>query len=397
MTPLEESGWYDSIALDPHLVIGQGIELQQGRFSLGWNARPVILAQADPQELGGFVSVSRAVLNEPMVVLCEPRLQQFLEAFFAHHASAGWRRAPGSRGLPAGWVAYLDVSIASRAPWTPPELQCLVPAERISISLQGGLKFDASTWLAGAEPTVRAALSEPGTIRIDLDGVRRVEADGSVELDLATLGVQPGEHIIAANGRLRSFQTVRSGDYVGRQLPGEEPQALAHVLRRNGASFEASYPSPQQFASYTPSADEVVIFGSVITGSVDDAPETLSEPICLPGGSRRYILLGARPGMVFECRDPAAPPFAFLRKWQTERAAEFEIAPPFQPVWLVRVSWGRKARVRPAGPLAPPRLEPWPGGDIDAWRRWIRKKYRKPLTPDAAGVWRDYQRAAELI
>lgn len=395
LVPLEGAEWYEPLPLDPQRALDKGLELRQGRFMLRWNVTEVIVAGRD-MELGGYTSQPQAPINAPLILVSRAHLQTSLEQFLERYAAPGWKRAPGTKGLPSGWQAYLDVVIQSRPTWIRPEFACLVPEPRVSIRLEGGFKLDASTWLANAEPTVRISADESTPFDVKVDGRPLLQSGARIaEFDLSTIGLGPGEHTVTAGGRTRRFETCRSGDYRSLNPEDGSPPYLGYIVSRRGVRFEASYPSPRPVDDKAIVAGELKVIGAVIRGHKADLPENLPGPVMLPGGSRRYILLGPCPGMVFECRDPRMPMFACFRRGAMP--LPFEATPPFLPVWLIRVSWRRHFSLLLIGKAAPPSREVWSSDNLQAWVRWIRKRYQRGLKGEAATLWQEYIRIARSL
>jgi hypothetical protein len=382
-------GWYEPLPpgdVDLAQVLDRGLELRHDGFALRWEAQPVIVAARDEVELGGFVSRPQARLGEKCAVLCRAELAGDVERLLRQHAVSGWRSATGSAGLPPGWGAFLDVELASRA-LTAATLRPLIPSQQTSISLEGGLRLDRQTWLAGAEPVVRVARDSPAAVPVEIDGrtvARRSEP--FFRIDLARLQLPPGRHQLSVAGRVRRFETVRSGDF--QRLHVAPSPVLGHRLVRDGDRYLATYPSPAAVPLEGPAPGELWIIGAELRAQPDDLPERLPQPVTLPAGARRYYLLGPRPGMVIACRDPSAPEFACFRSQRP--GPPFTVVPPFPAVWTVRVSWGGTFSLRRIGPPVPPEASPWPAGDIGLWRRLVVRRYqRMPRGADGA-LWAAY-------
>jgi hypothetical protein len=395
LVPLDdEAEWYDAIPLDPREVLRSGVVLRSGKIELGWSPQPVVVAKQDVHVLGGYVSQPRAVLGERLLILARKDLTWLVERVLQESAAAGWRRAPSTTGLPEGWTAYLDVTLERRPTVFHPDLACLSPGQRVPITLEGGLKLGPTAWLSGAEPRLRVALDDAEPVEITIDGVLASRHEGgAATVDLAALGLDPGEHQILVNGRARVLQTYRSGDY--QPLAARRRERLGHVLRRSGARYEATYPSPTRVVEGAVPAAEIIVIGPLLRGHHEDLPEQLPEPLTLQGGARRYILLGPRPGMAWWCTDPSRPPFRYFR--QRPSAPPFAVTPPFQPVWLVRVSESHHTSVRRVGSATPPANQPWPGGDLAEWTRLLRKKHRRGPTGADAALWRQYADMARRL
>ncbi len=390
-----DSEWYEPIPLDAQQVLDCGIELRCGSFALRWTPTQIIALRRDDQDLGGYVSQEHVGLGERTIVLTRDAAP--LETFLGQFAASGWARAPGTRGLPHGWIAYLNVAIQKKAqPDIYPAFACLIPTEHISINLDGGLKFDSSTWLTGGEPVLRVSRGDGGSITVEVDGRTVLDcANPSAELELSGLDLTPGRHTIVVCGRSRHFHTVRSGDYVAPQIIARDTSAhLTHVLVRDEGRFMATFPSPRVIDVSVVLPGQLTIMGTRISAQHDDLPQNLPQPITLVGGARLYVLLGPRPGMVHEYHDPLEP--LFRRKHQPPNQQPFVVEPPFQVAWVVRVS-RRNRTVQLSTDLAPIDVELCPEGDVAAWKAWVLKGYKRPPTDDAAALWQRYVQVARSL
>ncbi len=397
LQPLDNmnSEWYEPLPLDVQQVLDSGIELRRGLFAVQWMPTRTIALRLDEQDLGGYVSQTQVGLGESVIVLT--RDSTCLEHFLDRYAAPGWKHAPGAQGLPHGWHAYLNVAIQKRAyPDSYPAFTCLIPTERTNVSLDGGLKLDATTWLTGGEPILRVSGGDGGAITVEVDGTIVLEsAHPSAELDLSSLDLAPNHHTIVACGRSRHFHMVRSGDYAAPRVVARNTSAhLANVMVRDKVHFAATSPSPRVVDMDALPSGQLSIMGTHIAAQHEDLPENLPRPVTLVGGARLYVLLGLRPGMVYECHDPAAPPYR--RKHQLPSQQPFVVEPPFQVAWVVRVS--RRGRtVQLNNELSPIGGEPYPEGDVAKWKAWLLKRYTSPPIGDVGALWQQYVRVAESL
>ena len=252
LVALDLEGWYQPIPLDPEIVFDKGIELRRDDLVIRWQARKV-LAAVHNLELGGYVSPCRVDPRRSALVLCHESMQPKLEQYLADHAEPGWRRAPGTTGLPSSWHAYLNVVLSSLADTTDPDLECLVPSREARSILEGGLRVAENTWLVGAEPTFRHTAAEPGHVAIYVDDKLVLQpSDGLATIHLADLQLSPGNHKVRISDQVRRttsvpelrFTTVLSGDDKPHRAP-DRKQVLGHDLAYDGRALRATYPSPR--------------------------------------------------------------------------------------------------------------------------------------------------------
>lgn len=399
LTGVKGGEWYEPLppdCLNLSQVLNCGLELHQGSFTLRWEAQPVIVAVLDSVELGGFASRPQVLLGQPCVVLCRDEFAGDVQRLLQRHAAPGWRQATGSAGLPPGWKAFLSVALSSRPKMAGEALQPLVPSRPVSVSLEGGLRLDRQVWLAGAEPVVHVSRESTDNIAVAIDDqLIAHRAELSFRIDLANLHLEPGAHELSVATRVRRFQTVRSGDFQHRHLVSGQRPLLGNRLVRDGARYLATYPSPATIPSQEPVPGELWVIGAELRALTEDLPERLPQPVTLDAGSRRYYLLGPRPGMVIEYRDPSAPEFACLRPRRSGPA--FTATPPFPAIWVVRVSWKGRSSVRRIGPPRQPEGSPWPGGDIALWRRLIVKRYQNSPQGADGELWAAYATQARAF
>ena len=388
--------WYEPLPFSAHTYLSQSFELANGKYVLRWDASPLIVASPN-MDLGGYTSQFEVRPDKKHLLLCKSYLTADLELFLRIYATQGWYQAPGTQGLPEGWLAYINVEIKGRPTPLRPEFACLVPALPLSFSLKGGLKLDAATWLVGAEPKVEVTTERPMGLELSIDGKRLLSISReSAELDLSKLGLKAGSHTVTVGGRTRNFQNCHSGDFALSSSYHRPTQCLAHVLVRRGNQFEPTFPSPCLCDVDASPPGQLRIIGATITGRAEDLPENMPAPLLLLGGARKYVLLGPQPGMLYECSDPGAPPFSFFR--MPGRPSFFEATPPFVPTWLVRVSWRHHLHLRLIGKPVPPAKEVYVIGEpLQAWVRWITKRYREALTGETARLLQEYVQIARSL
>lgn len=375
-------------------TLGTGIGLRNGRHILRLaEARVIPLEKND--ELGGWVSCPRIVPGGEHMVLCHDSLAGRVEERLRLVAQPGWAPAPGTAGLPASWVCFRGVRVASSAATEEGgELDCLTPRWHAGISFSGGLKIAKDTWLSGAEPVVTVTMSEEQQTPVLLDGETvGSPSGGSLVLNLANMDLGAGDHEIAAGGRRRWFSLVRSG-YGERATVAAS--RLGYILHREKGAFLPSSPG----AGEVPEAGDepggsVCVVGATISGAPDCMPDAIREALRLPRGYKRYAVLGSRPGEVME-HEPCAGTAYWILKEAGQLGGHFELPVAFEPQWIAAVGTNRREYLWPVGQPRPPG-ERVASGDVTSWAWWARKRYRNLKGAGKRAAWDEYREVARRM
>ena len=215
LTEMQE-GWYEDV-----LVRGLGAELVNG---VSWSARSEdgqstfrwalggrdVFALGKNQNLHSFVNIARLVLNETQAVLCTVALEDaVVDALSAAGASTS-QRFDEKRGAPEGWIAFRDVrpTVATMDTRDGDPLSCLRPTPDAELSLEGGIRLQGSTWLAGFPPCIR--------LKGDAARVREVRIDNQAASQAADGAfVAPhwdalGTHLVASSVGSAEFTIAES-------------------------------------------------------------------------------------------------------------------------------------------------------------------------------------------
>src|SRR5262249_14583017 len=142
---------------------------------------------AKHEQLAGFVAIPRLVVGERHVVLCtESRAAEVKRAIAATGADAPVEFDAG-RGAPPGWIGLH--AVVPRHPVSRSAegdiLDALCPQPEVEIALEGGIRLERSTWLAGFPPLIR--------LRGDVSRAGEVSIDGNV-------AAASGEGVYVADG-----------------------------------------------------------------------------------------------------------------------------------------------------------------------------------------------------
>lgn len=175
------------------------------------------------------------------------------------------RPEPNSRiPVPEGWRLYGPTKVNGtlaqvrlRASWN------AVPR------LAAGLALAPRQYLAGGEP--RLIFPEGGAAEVLIDGAQVAVAEGSLELDLSSAGLEPGEHSVQIGPYRIPFQTIAV------LQPAPIPELVGRRVSREGVFSE---PDDGQFFS-----------GACVVPTRSNVPPTLCSP-------ERCIVLLGRPGEV---------------------------------------------------------------------------------------------------
>ncbi len=384
--------WYQDVLLpDLESLLRDGIEwagtLPDGcpaRLSLSGRDLYVL---ARHNELNGFVSTPRLILDEEHVVLCTAERLSEVRAAITLTESPEPALLNSDSGIPSGWVGLRGV--VPRRPIAPsPDgdlLDAIRPLAQVVIALEGGIRIDRQTWLSGFPPTIRLLGETSARPMITIDGQEAtLAANGGY---VVPGWDSPGEHSIWCTSSSRTYG-IRSG------AEDWEPwDAYAWSLGEPSASGMQSRPG---------------ICGVLIR------PPRVARPDCHATVviASNPILIGPRPGDLEMCAER-----------DDLRAGLCVGFPWFEPVWAIPANAlhcdRRAARVLLIGPPRPVEgghqstmhrsargggrasRQPSRGG-VYEWCAVILTASRKglltePSRPDIADLWSAYRRSARAI
>ncbi|MGE3232610.1 MAG: hypothetical protein AB7O78_02635 [Thermoleophilia bacterium] len=297
-------GWYQ--ALPEHLVPGafeSGIVLvsDDGLRSFSFEPRPIIpLHQSFNAGLGGWLSVRRIHLHEPLrVVLREERLPA-LQAYLRRGGEAGHARP--AAGLPRGWLLLSDAVVTSALAGPAggdPDLERILPRLSTSMSFDGGLALEPRCYLRGEEPIVHLGLEEPANLL--LDGESQSLAAGGISLPLSDLGLLAGHHSLRLGETSRSF-LVSVGD------AGPAPAGAGHlsfILERHGPKARLKALDALAVGE-APGPGQIWVSGASVRGNAADAPLDMSRTLLLRR-DHEIVVVGYGPGELMESAETPRP------------------------------------------------------------------------------------------
>jgi hypothetical protein len=390
---LPGANWFEPL-LDELLeeTLLSGLVIRKDQYALQFRPTPVIPLR-EHIELGGWVSCGRVNMSERHIVLCGGDHRERIEDYLTKHAESGWEQAPGSQGLPSGWICFRNVRIVALANEYAEELDCLVPRLRVGIQLVSGLKVEHDVWLKGGEPEALITMQESRQVTVYIDSQEfKSLPEGTGVLQLADLDLAPGQHEIVAGTQRRSFHLCLSGYCPTRP---SEREALGHMICRDEAGL---YPTSLGPAS-VPQLDvqesgKLFIVGARVFGSPRDVEVPTQEVLLLPCGYRHYVVLGRLPGEVAEYCFESEWPYWFLRKSGCLEG-NYEVAIPFEPQWLITIGPKRRKTLSPIGIPGPPETMIADDDKVAAWARWARKRYHnRKGRQDALDLWEEYREVA---
>ncbi len=180
-----QDDWYqDIVPVDIARVLREGTVWTVGddygpsRWSLSGRQLYVLAAGT---ALAGWVSQPSLQLGRQHVVLCTEGLRRTVEEALQAAGAAPDAVLDSSRGAPSGWVVLTGV-VPARAvkPAAAADiLNALRPIPEIDISLEGGIRLEYATWLAGFPPAIRVYGDPDHTSEVLIDGqVAEAGADG---------------------------------------------------------------------------------------------------------------------------------------------------------------------------------------------------------------------------
>jgi len=179
---------------------------------------PVLVLAYNDRD-GRYYETSRAQLLERCLVLAHEQIASVVERHLATYARPGFTRlsADSTKGLPPGWVAFVDVALVQAADsGKHSKLAALCAAPGNLVSLSGGLRIGQGTWHEGRPPEVLAVLeSDVRFALVLLD--RRAQKS-------RTLGQFVGRSAVSLEG-------LEAGDYEA-QIVRRKSDGTAVVVRR---------------------------------------------------------------------------------------------------------------------------------------------------------------------
>ena len=163
---------------------------------------------AERTGLAWWVSQPCVELGRQHVVLCTERTRSMVEDALYAAGAAPPAALDSSLGVPPGWVVFKDVVPQTAVRPTPDAdiLNALRPLPEIDISLEGGIRLEYGTWLAGFPPRIRV-YGDPGhTSQVLIDGqLAHPDRNGDYHVPGADT---VGTHTIWCEGTSKSYSLV---------------------------------------------------------------------------------------------------------------------------------------------------------------------------------------------
>jgi hypothetical protein len=231
---LEPSGYDDLLILEPRerIRIGDALlasldlapEGGEGQHLIHSGQPLLTLAYSD--RYGAFREVANPQLLERLVVLSHQTIRGRVAQHLQAAARPGFKEFDRSRlrGLPEGWVAFIDVEIVARI--DSDGLEALMPVSDWQLLLSGGVGLGRDTWHHHAPPEIKAAASGVGELELVIETqndsrqikrfmnaatipVSELElGDGNYSVALRRLGGN-SRYLARAGLRIRSADTAR--------------------------------------------------------------------------------------------------------------------------------------------------------------------------------------------
>jgi hypothetical protein len=265
---------------------------------------PLVVLALDERD-GWHREVSRAQLLEPCLVLAHEARAARVEQHLRGHARDGWRKLDAQLldGLPAGWTAFLDVTIVAPADSEDArnkQVAALCPAPANALALSGGLRLGANAWHVDAPPEVVVTLEGGQAFGLAANCRRKLGEDaedaalgghvGGAAVPLSGHGLESGDYDVAAtdgrghvlaHGSLR----LRSADHP-RPAALERLGELGHAIADPLGVLTAT-----DLGGAGPSARGAILSGDAPSAS---APRLTLPPRPLQAASERVAHLAAR-------------------------------------------------------------------------------------------------------
>lgn len=364
-----------------------------GALTLRFEPKPVYALKME-ESLGLWREVRQLAIGDQAVVLAEEGWEIWVRRTLDSVATPGWDILDVD-GLPDGYVAFSDVSISSAGEPTWSTLDCLCPAQRVGLSLGGGLTLQPGVWLTGAEPTVHVRTiggEEQVELFVDDLCVAELPPEGS-SFPLSSLGLPAGQHTVRVGDRSRQFLSVQGRDGPPRSA---ELGTIATALQRRDRAYEPAKNAPQ--LGSRPSVPGVVyIRGAEVIGRSEDLPPA---PLVLNPCARHFYLLGRNPG------EGLSVPGHFHFKWPLgpkDQCYPIVARPTFPVRWLVRKNHGAHGwNIVPCEPFDGPSKDA-PGDvsaeQIEAWTNVLLRSFRnlRSLKPRSRALLEAYRGVASAL
>jgi hypothetical protein len=377
-------GWYGEVwPLEPEWL-DEGLRLDVGEFVLQYRPAPIV-PMARNRVLGCWASVGRIEPGEKYIVLADDAHANAVETFFGEHALDEWKRE-GAAFAPPGWTLFTGVTIeeSPQVSLTGP-LAVLAPSVRERPTLRGGLPLDATValYLCGGEPDLWLPSLMSGEEELLVDG-RALRASPGQRVPLRERVLGPGNHEVALGPARLLFTTAE----MLRKSAAPGTGTVGHRIAATQEGFQAASAGATEVRPG--SADELAVVGACLVGDPNVLPG--SQPtVILPLNAHSYLLVGARPGQIARPIQPPRPPW-LDGVGDGLFPSGFEVAPPFEVVWVI-VTWNDGqvvARLRNPRPAEADASVP--AADIAEWKAIFEQA--PDLTGRGQELWAEYAEAA---
>ncbi len=174
------------------------------RYSWALGGREVYVLSAQPH-LSGYLNTQRLMLNERHVVLCLAARSDEVLAAIAETGSPVPAVFGSDSGVPENWVALRDVvpRLPVQASQEGDILDCLRPLPEAQLSLEGGIRLEGNSWLAGFPPRIRVRGDHASVTSLFIDGYgATADATGGF---IANGWDAIGEHVVSASVGTRTY------------------------------------------------------------------------------------------------------------------------------------------------------------------------------------------------
>lgn len=357
--------WYEVI-VESNLAawLADGVvlaEKRRGGARLRWelSSHREIHVLAGQEGFAGFVSTTRLCIGRKHLVLCRASRASEVAEVLADSGCGLLSARQEEFGSPPGWVFFWPVIPQhALAPVSGDDiLNLLRPQPDVELLLEGGLRLQDSTWLAGYPPQVRLSGVLPTESEVYIDGQpAQITEDGSFVIPGCD---QPGDHVVWCVGKSRKYSISK-------------PEGAWEIWE------------PYTFRR-----------GSICGVSASPFNTSL-PPVTVP--ATNPVLLGAEPGQVFLC------PAGVGREWTGFVPFQVVWALPADPLHCDRTT-SRVMLVTPLSPLRSPVATTRRSTAASARWRWcqtIRDCRKKGLTvspsdPQTEALWAAYAAQARAI
>jgi hypothetical protein len=377
---LQEDWFQDVVPVDLGPALRRGLDWRSegsadaARWSLSGRD---IYVLAEHKHLSGYISTARLVLGEKHVVVCTLERANEVRAAIAATGGPTPQEFGEELGAPLGWIGFRGVE--PRVPVAPSAdgdlLDSLCPLPDIVIDLDGGIRLEFSSWLAGFPPRVHVTGDVSSAGDVVIDGQK---AQPREDLGYAVAGWDAlGNHTVWCAGKSATYSIVEG---IEEWKPWE--------------AYKWSLGDETPVALDRPAICGALILPPAVR-RLKNRDSTARRSVVVPASNP--VLIGPSPGDIYTC--------AVRSDLSAKDCNGF---PDFDPMWALPANAlhcdKRIARVLCLGALRKPQGGPsaalrslragWASAILTASRKGLQTF---PASEEVRHLWSEYRRTARAL